>query len=204
MNRMRLCLLTALIVSIFFLTSCATTPVNHTKISGTWKDEHFNKKLSNFLIISLSDEIGMRAKVENALVRKFNAEGVHAEASSDLMPIDEEIDRKTVRAAMVGKTFDGVLVSRLIEVASDSTYVPPAPNASFEAGFSHSVPIITSPGHTERRSVVTLQTDLYDPSGQGHLVWSMTSQSFDPSNVTELIDNVSDAIVSDLRAKGLI
>jgi hypothetical protein len=204
MNRKRVWLLAALIVSIIFLTSCASTPASRTKVTGTWKEEHFNKKLSNILIISLADEIGMRAKVENALVRKLDAKGVHAEASSDLMPIDEEIDRKTVRAAMVGKTFDGILVSRLIEVASDATYVPPSPTASFEAGFSHSVPIISSPGHTERSSVVTLQTDLYDPSGKGHLVWSMTSQSFDPSNATVLIDNVSDAIVSDLRAKGLI
>lgn len=204
MNKKRTWLSVTLAVSVVILAACATTPANRTKVTGTWKDAQFNKKLSHILIVSLADEPGIRSKVENRFVRRLSVEGVRAAASSDLMPPEEKIDRQTVRAAMAGKDFDGVLVSRLIGVASDMTYVPPQPNTSFDTGLLRGVPMVTAPSRMEHRSVVSLQIDLYDPSGEGRLVWSLTSQSFNPDNVTEVIANVSEAIANDLKAKGLI
>ena len=87
---------------------------------------------------------------------------------------------------------------------SNATYVPPEPNAGFEAGFSGSVPIISSSGHVSHSSLVTLQIDLYDPDGADMLVWSLTLQSFNPDKVTESIKNLSDVVVSELKAKELI
>ena len=95
----------------FMLASCATHPVNGIKITGTWKDDRFNKDLSDFLIISLADEPSIRLEFEDMLVHRLEAGGLHAGASSDIMLLDEKIDRQTVKAAMAGKNYDGVLVA---------------------------------------------------------------------------------------------
>lgn len=204
MNNKRDRLLVLLMASVVLLAACASAPANRTKVTGTWKEEHFDKRLSHILVVSLADEPGIRSKVENMFAQRLGAEGVRAASSSDLMPPEEKIDRQTVKAAMAGKDFDGVLVSRLIGVASDATYVPPQPNTTLDTGFASGVPIVTAPGRTEHSSVVSLKIDLYDPGGEGRLVWSLTSQSFNPDNVTDMINEVSDAVMSDLKAKGLI
>lgn len=193
----------ALIMSAFLLAACASTPTTRTVVTGTWKADNYNKKLSNFLVISLSDEPGIRGKFESIVVNRLEKEGLHAVASSVIMPADEAINRETVKAAMAGKGFDGVLVSRLLGVEQGAVYVPPAPDTSFESSFNPVPPIVTSPGYVEHRSVISLQIDLYDPASE-HLVWSLKSQTVNPNNVTDVMSGVSDSIVTDLRTKGLI
>lgn len=196
-------LMAALILCTLLLASCASTPTSHTTVLGTWKADNFNKRLSSFLVISLSDEPGIRDKFESIMVNRLEKEGLHAVASSDIMTADEEINRGTVKAAMAGKDIDGVLVSSLLGVEREAIYVPPSPDNSLETIFNRAAPIITSPGYVEHRSVITMQIDLYDTTSE-HLVWSLRSQTVNPPNVTEVMDRLSNEIVKDLRSKALI
>jgi hypothetical protein len=193
----------AFLTSAFLLASCASTPTTRSDVIGTWKADNYDRKLSNFLVISLSDEPGMRGKVESILAGRLKKEGLHAVASSDIMPADEEINRKTVKAAMAGKGFDGVLVSRLLGVERSAVYVPPSPDTTFDSSLNGIAPIVTSPGYVEHRSVISLQIDLYDTASK-HLVWSLMTQTVNPDNVTDMLNNLADAVVTDLRTKGLI
>lgn len=212
MNMRRMLFPAVIVMSAFILASCAAIPESRTVITGTWKDDAYNKKLSTFLVISLADEPGIRVKVENTIVQRLGMEGLRAEASSDLMPVEQKIDRENVRAAMAGKGFEAVLVSRLLGVESEATYVPPSAETTFDSFFGAQGPMLspypqsvitTTPGYTQHRSVVSLQIDLYEAE-QRHLIWSLKSQTFNPGNVTEVIDKLAEAIVSDLKAKGLI
>lgn len=193
----------AVVVGILVLTACVTTSAPRTIVTGAWKDDHYNNKLSTFLIISLSDNHAIRTEFENALAVSLGMKGLRAEASSDLMPMEQKINRETVKAVMAGKGFDAVLVSRLIGVAREARYVSPSANATFDSSFSSGPTIISSPGYVEHKVVVSLQIDLYETEKE-HLVWSLKTQSFNPSNATEVIDKLSEDIVSDLAAKGLI
>jgi hypothetical protein len=195
--------MTALILCALLLESCASTPISHTTVLGTWKADNYNRQLSSFMVISLSDEPGIREKFESIMVGRLKKEGLHAMASSDIMAADEEINRGTVKAAMADKDIDGVLVSRLLGVERDAIYVPPSPDNSLETSFNRAAPIVTSPGYVEHRSVITLQIDLYDTASE-HLVWSLRSQTVNPPNVTEVMDRISKDVVKDLRSKGLI
>jgi hypothetical protein len=193
----------ALIVCVFAVTSCATAPEMRTVITGSWKDGNFNKKLSSFLIISLSQQFGIRGEFENAVARRFGLEGLRAEPSSDLMSLGQPINRETVKAAMADKGFDAVLVSRLIDVENEAAYVPPSVDMTFDNSLYQGSTVVAAPGYTEHRSVVSLQIDLYSTETE-HLIWSLKSKIFNPTNITEVDNKLADAIVSDLRAKGLI
>ena len=193
----------AFIVGACLLVSCASTPTTRTTVMGSWKADNYNKKLANFLVISLADEPGIRSKVEFTLANRLEKEGLRAMASSDIMPADEEINRQTVKAAMAGKRFDGVLVSRLLGVERGAVYVAPSPDSTFDSSFNRNAPIVTSPGYVEHLSVITLQVDLYDTASR-HLVWSLKSQSVNPDSVTEVVNDLAGFVVKDLQIKGLI
>jgi hypothetical protein len=193
----------ALILCALLLASCASTPTSHTTVLGDWMADNYNRQLSSFMVISLADEPGIRVKFESIMVNRLKQEGLHAIASSDIMPVDQEINRGTVKAAMADKDIDGVLVSRLLGVERNAIYVPPSPDNSLETTFNLAAPLVTSPGYMEHRSVVTLQIDLYDSASE-HLVWSLRAQTVNPPNVTEVMDKISNDVVKDLRSKGLI
>ena len=89
--------MTPLIVCALLLASCASTPMSHTTVLGAWKADNFNKQFSSFLVISLSDEPGIRGKFESIMVNRLEKEGLHAVASSDIMAADEEINRGRTR-----------------------------------------------------------------------------------------------------------
>lgn len=191
------------VLSVLLLASCASTPSNRSEILGSWKADNYDNKLSSFLVISLSDEPGIREKFESIMASRLRQEGLHAVASSDIMTADEEIDRDTVRAAMAGKGFDGVLVSHLLSVERGAVYVPPSPDITFANSFNQNTPIVAEPGRMEHNSVITMQLDLYDTASQ-HLVWSLRTQTVNPDNVTDAIQNEARAMAEDLRSKGLI
>ncbi|MEJ2552794.1 MAG: hypothetical protein P8164_05785 [Gammaproteobacteria bacterium] len=194
----------AVLLSVLLLAACASTPTNRSEILGSWKADNYDNKLSSFLVISLSDdEPAIREKVESIMASRLRQEGLHAVASSDIMPVGEKVDRETVRAAMAGKDFDGVLVSRLLSVERGAVYVPPSPDITFANSFSRHTPIVATPGRVEHSSAITMQLDLYDTTSQ-HLIWSLRTQTVNPDNVTDAVQDEAGAAVKDLRSKGLI
>ena len=204
MSIRHLWLIAALFLGISLLVSCALSPTTSTVVTGTWMADNYNNKLSDFLVISLADEPGMRGKVESIMVNTLDKNGLRAKASSEIMPVDEEINRKTVTAAIAGKGFDGVLVTRLLDVERTIINVPPAPETGFERSFNRApAPIVFSPDYVKRNSVISLQVDLYDIASK-RLVWSLNSDTSNFQNVNDVANSVSKAVVRNLRSKGLI
>ena len=195
--------ITAIIMIASLIASCASTPVNRTDIVGVWKDDNYDKKLSNLLIISLSDELGIREKAEAIVVSKFDKIGLRATASSDIMPVDDEVTKETVKEAIKGKQFDGVLVSRLLSVDRSVTYAPPEPDTTIDNSFRRVGPNAPTPGYTQHHTVATVQIDLYDVASE-HLVWSITASTYNYENVTDLINTLSDTVIQNLQGKKLI
>lgn len=184
------------------LAACATPTTTH--VTSQWKDTRYHEKIHKVLVISLAEEPAIRQSFEKTMVEKLHGQGVEAVASSDIIPADAKIDRKTVRAAMAGKGFDTVLVSRLIGIDTSTAYIPPAPSTeSFDVYYSHAYATVFTPGYLARRTVVSIEIKLYD-TGRGHLIWSLTSQTFNHSNVMDVIHSLSGTIIHNLRQQGLI
>ena len=203
MNTRRSWRVAACIASVLLVASCASTQTTRTDVIGTWKADNYARKLSDVLIVSLADEPGLRDKIESIVADRLEKRGLRAVASSDIMASDEDINRRTVKAAMAGRRFDGVLVSRLLGVERRAVYVPPSPETTLDNVFNVTAPIVHEPGRIERRSVVTLQIDLYDTASE-HLVWSLKMQAVNPANVTDVVNDLADAVIHDLRINGLI
>ena len=55
------------------------------------------------------------------------------------------------------------------------------------------------PGYTETETAVSVRTDLLVPQEDGKLVWSVTSQSVDPTSAADFRSSVADRVVSQLK-----
>ncbi len=181
------------IIGALMLAACASTD---TKIMGTWKDDQYARKITKVLVVSLAEEASIRQKAEGIVVAKLRKRGVDAVASSDIMPADEKIDRDTVRAAIAGKGFDSVLVTRLLGVDLNTGYVPPDSTI-------YNFTVKVEPGYTAHRPVVFIQINLYN-TAKAQLVWSMTTQIHNHGTVADVIDAYSSAMVETLVKQGLI
>jgi hypothetical protein len=187
--------MTALVAAgALLLTACASTS---TKIMGSWKDDHYAGKITKVLVISLAEEPPIRQKAESIVVAKLRRRGVDAVASNTLMPMDEKIDRETVKAAIAGKGFDSVLVTRLLGVNLNTGYVPP------EQTTVYNLTVTVSPGYTVHRPVVSTRVDLYDTANE-HLIWSMTTQSSNHDTVADVVNAYSSVMVKAMAKQGLI
>lgn len=186
--------MTALIVvGTVLLAACASTT---TKVMGSWKDNQYAKKVTKVLVISLAEEPPVRQTAESIVTAKLRERGVDAVASSTLMPMDDKIDRESVKAAIAGKGFDSVLVTRLLGVDLNTGYVPPDSRI-------YNLTVNVEPGYTAHRPVVSIQINLYN-TAQEQLVWSMTTQSSNYDTVADVVNAYASVLVKTLAKQGLI
>lgn len=198
----RLSVLGAVLV---LLAACATPDI----VTGSWKDGDYHRKIGKVLVIGLSKSQARRRAFEDTLVARFHQAGVAAVQSYRLVPLHRPLDKKAVkeevRLAIRGKDFDTVLVSHLIGVHKRATYTPPT--SRIEMGFYRNVitaySIVYAPGYLAHDTVVSLETNLYDTRSE-KLVWSMTSESFNPADAMDVIKPLSRTIIGNLSARGLL
>jgi len=203
MGRRRPYILAVLMMVAALLVGCATTPATHTQVSGSWKAHGYTGKFTHLLVVSHATDSAIRVKVESILVKNLEKEGLHAVASSDIMPADEKINRKTIREAMAGKGFDGVLVSHLLDVNRNTIDVPPSEDSTLEDSFDADDPVVFTPGYVEHRSVISILTKLYNAKTK-RLVWSLQSRTVNNGTVNDLVQSLSQAVIDNLRARDLI
>lgn len=176
---------------------------------GSWKDTAYQKKVAKVFVIGVTPRAAIRRAFETTVVEKLRQRGVTAVASAALVPLDKDLGKEAVKArvkaAIAGKGFDAVLVSRLLGVDKTSTYVPPS--ARMEYSFTRDIitaySVAFTPGYQVHDTVVSIETNLYDTATED-LVWSMRSRSFNPADAAEVITPLSDAIIKDLAKNRLI
>lgn len=196
----------ALVIAVTaMLAACAQAHIS----IGSWKDPAYHKKITKVFVIGVTRRAKIRQDFETSVVEKLQQKGVTAVASANLIPLDKDIGKEAVKArvkaAIEGKGYDAVLVSRLIGVDKTATYVPPTSRMdyTYTGAIMTAYTMEFTPGHMVHDVVVSIETNLYDTASE-KLVWSMTSRSFNPVDAAEVIMPLSDSIIKDLAKNGLI
>lgn len=187
------------------LAACAQSYIS----IGSWKDPSYHKKLTKVFVIGVTRRAELRREFETDVVNALRRRGVTAVASFGLVPLKRDIGKEAVKArvkaAIDGKGYDGVLVSRLIGVDKTTSYVPPVSRMdyTYSGAIMRAYSVEFTPGHLVHDVVVSIETDLYDTASE-KLVWSMTSKSFNPTDAVEVIKPLSDSIIKNLTKNALI
>jgi hypothetical protein len=189
-------------LSISLLTACAGSS---TKVVDHWTDPEFNGKLKNILVLSLNQSTDSRRVFENGFLLELTNRKIQAKASYTLLPDYESLDKETVKAAIAGSSIDGVIVLRAVKVTKEGRHVQAQAEGTrydeFYAYVGEYRPTYDS--YTTLDTVVHLDTNLYVVKGE-QLVWTGKTETFNPTDVDELIAELAEKVVTQILQTGFL
>ena len=193
-----------LIVLAAVVASCTTA-----KPIAEWRNPTFTDgPFDNILIVGIADQVTARRAFENNFVDRLGEKQIKATAAFAVMPDNARPTEENIKAVIQDIRFDGVLITHLVGVDEKTVYQPatyrPAPYYnSFYGYYDHVEGYVYEPGYYRRHTYVKLETNLYNTRDES-LVWSMQSETIDPSSVQKLIDAQIKIVVNRLKVQGLL
>jgi hypothetical protein len=166
---------------------------------------------TRILVVGAHAETGTRRTFEDSVVRALAALGTEARSSLAVMDEAESIDRESVVAAVREAGADAVLVTRVVDIETQSEIEQGQTQAElarrsdvpladfFRYEYIESADAMTV---TTVRTVI-LETDVYDAKSEKK-VWAVESTSFDKQTAYGVIDEVAHAVTAELARDGLI
>ena len=205
---------------IWVLTFCALAilPVAYgaaAKLIVSWKNPTYSgPKPRRVLVIGMSGNPEVRADFEDDLSAAIKGDGLEAVPGNTIFfrPHSGELDRDYLEGQIRDFKIDAVLVSRLVKVDKTITNIP---------GYSYAVPYayyrsfygyygtvyrqVYSPGYLREDTAVRVETNFYSATPPNEeLIWTGTSDSFNPKSAQKAIDGVVKLIVKELKKQGFL
>jgi hypothetical protein len=187
------------------------------KLVMSWKNPDYvrTKTFSRVLALGLSDKAEVRADFEDALAAHLAEIGLETVPGNTILlrPEGSHLDLQYLRAQVRDHKIDAVVVSRLIKIDNTVTYVPgtayvppPLPYyGTFYGYYSAIYPVVYTPGYLKEEKKVRIETNLYVvSSGEGELVWTAITDTFNPSNVGKAIDRLVKLVIKQMQVDGAL
>ena len=187
--------------------ACATK----TTLSNVWRSDSYpSGTMQRILVIGIAENEVNRRSFEDAFAAALALQKADAVASYQLLPGNERLSKESIQAAISGRDFQGVLVTRLLDVDEQTTYVPPSTyvrpgyyGRGMYGYYGSSWDVVHNPGYTVTETIVRLETHLYD-ARTADLVWAAHSDTFDPSSTAAGIDSVTKKLARQLAEDGML
>ena len=171
-------------------------------------------------MIGLAKDESNKSIWENIMADQLQQNGVQATTSIKSFPDDTDITKEEILDFVRKNGIDGVLVTRLVNIVEEKAYYPPSggyyspyssgspyyyggSRYSYYNNFGSYYDSVYSPGRTATFTSVILETNLYDVATQD-LVWSLSSDTFDPSSTNTLAESVGKKVVATMIKDSLI
>jgi hypothetical protein len=189
-----------LVLGLVVLAGCKST-----ELKSSWSP-HGAQPIAfrKVIVLAIAKKDVTRRVAEDAMVR--NIRSAEAVPAYRLIPDTEIRNEQKVRARITEAGFDGIVTMRLVGVKKQVTQVPGyhAPDrSSFRSYYGRSWGEAYNPGYTVVDDIVEIETNIYSVK-EDRRVWAGLSETFDPSSVESLVDDLAVEIAKDLRKKGLL
>jgi len=196
----------AVVLTVSAIGHCKSTKLVASVTSPTYSGQHFKK----VLVIGMSDNPAVRTDFEEAMSNRLKSAGIHAVPGYNILlrPKSAKMDPDYLKAQIKEHEIDAVLVTRLVGVKNETTYIPgqaymPYPYYnSFYGYYSHVYPVVYTPGYLVHDKTVRVETSLYGTSTpEGEFIWTGLSETFNPNpkKIDKAIDAVVQVVVEDLQ-----
>ena len=188
----------------------ATASLNaSTKLKMSWKNPNYSPRpLKTILALGMSNNLENRADFEVALAGKMARPGITTIAGTDILlrPTAGRINMTYLKEQIAAYKIDAVVVCRLIKVKTDTVDIPGQPYFlpyynSFYGYYGAVYPIVYSPDYLVQEKTVQVETNVYaiTPTDDGQLIWTGTSDTFDPSSAHQVINGLVELVVKELE-----
>lgn len=189
--------------------NCKSTKLVASVKSPTYAGQHFQR----VLVIGMSNDPAVRSDFEDAMANALKREGVHAIPGHNILlwTKSTRADPNYLKEQIKEHNIDAVIVSRLVSVKNDVTYIPgqaytvPYPYYNSFYGYYGAIyPRVYAPDYLREDKTVRVETNLYGTSTpQGEFVWTGISETFNPKNADKAINGVVQVVVQALQKEGI-
>ncbi len=189
------------------------TACNSTKVTSSWKapsgPTHFNKIIVD-AILPLAQQ-NLKPVIESELVKSLQSKGITAvSAYQTLGPTAFNNNEKQALKMLKKNGGDAVLTVVLLNKDKEQNYTPGTvgyqPYGIYYGGFRgyyHTLwDRVYTPGYYTTTSNYFWESNLYDLNS-GKLMYSVQSETFDPSSAQNLATGYSKKVVDDMEKQGL-
>ena len=188
-----------MVLAVAVLMSCATTT-----IVNSWKAPDAQPiTFKKVLVAVVGADQTVRRVGEDRLVARLALRGVDGYPSYKFVPGNEEKDVEKVKARVKEAGIDGAIVMRIVSARTEVNYVSgtyPSPYYSFYGYWGYGW---GSPGYVATDQVVRIESNVYSVA-QDKLIWAGASETYNPTEAGQLVDEVATAAAAQMRKEGLI
>ena len=181
----------------------------------SWRNPNApNQQFRRVLALGLSEKTAIRADFEDALAAQLEEKGRQAISGNTILlrPEGTQLTLNYLRTQVRDNQIEAVVVSRLIKVEKKLTYIPGSPSfvpypyyGTFYGYYGSVYPIVYSPDYLREEKKVRIETNLYLLSeGDGVLVWTGITDTFDPTDVDKAIGKLVKLLVKQMRSDGVL
>lgn len=191
-------------VSMYMLlASCSSS----TQLQNMWANESYQKEGSKkILVFGMAGKEWKKKVYENefgTVLKKYNVDAVIA---WQVLPKGEQLTVETFEKYFKDQNIDAVLVTRETGESTEETLYGGGTSfvaMGFNGFYISTSPIYRVPGYLSEEKIIYMDTKLFETK-HGKLIWSATSQSYEPKSTSEIIKNVSKIVVDELYQEGFI
>jgi len=201
-------------LAVTFVLFAAILAGGKTKLITSWKNpEYSGPPFHRILVLGMSAKPGVRADFEDALSQLVARPGLEAVPGNSILlrPEGTKLDLDYLKEQVKAFKIDSVIVSRLVKVDKNVTYIPGQPYVpypyyrSFYGYYGTLYPVVYTPDYLSEETTVRVETNVYAvSSSEGELVWTGVSDTFNPSSADKVIQQLSKLIVKELQKENVL
>ena len=191
----------AIIIGLFFLSSCGGT-----KLSNPWINSAYEGRyLKSVLVVAISDQLEKKI-LEGAFAKHFQEHGVNAVSLASTTE-KKELTSADVRAEAAARNMDAIFTIKLVSVSEKEIMERFSPPPEASPDWNYSFPIYyAQPPPVEYRFAekdIVAESNLYDTT-TGNLMWKVRSETIKTGSTAKLIDEASKVVMKNIKAGRLI
>jgi hypothetical protein len=179
-----------------------------TRIVQSWKDPAVTVTEGSYnriLVISLIKDNATRRIAEDHMASFIGKKAVTS--YSYLGPDQAVINEAGMDERMQKDGIDGVLIMRLVDQSTESTYVPGSTVVGYNANpwgyYGYSYGYYSTPGYYHTDRVYTVETNLYNTKRDG-VLWTGTTSTLNPVDIGPAIEEIMSVIYKQMKREGFI
>jgi hypothetical protein len=207
-------------VAIWSLILCSLAVLSVANAKGakllmSWTNPNYSgPKPRRILVIGMSENPAVRADFEDDLSSAIANDGLEAIPGNTILfrAHSAELEPDYLRGQIRDFKIDAVLVSRLVKVDKTTTYIPGHAYVvpygyyhSFYGYYGAAYHQVYTPDYLREDTTVRVETNFYAASPpDAELIWTGTSDSFNPKSAKKVIDGLVKLIVKELTKQNLL
>lgn len=196
-------------IALLILAACGSS----TQVVQSWKAPDASVEggaYNKVLVIALIKDEATRHMAEDRMAKFMKG---HALTSYSYLGMEgNALKTDGLNEKMKRDGVDGVLIMRLVDVKTDSTFVPSVSNSGNEDVVSddgatdfygYAYPMYSSPGYVEAGHTYVVETKLFSPEKKLPL-WTCITTTLNPTDISSSVDDIMAAVYAKMKQDGFL